>query len=252
MTEKQMKALEAEWTLTLPAHGYKILRLDGRGFSRWTKKHCEKPFDPHFSDCMNWAAKELCKEIQGAQFAYVQSDEISVLITDLGEKAQQWFGGDVSKTCSVSASIATSEFNGMFHFADSSHENDSAQFDARVFALPDRLSVERYFLWRQADAYRNAVSMLASHHFSAKKLHGRNVYDRLIMLNDKGIFVQGMDQGDFNGRLVLPTSVTETVTFAHKKTGEEKTATVVRSHWKIEKAEWFGWDQSAPLNILIP
>ena len=247
-----MKALEREWTLTLPAHGYKILRLDGRSFSRWTKKHCKKPFDANFSDAMNWTAQELCEEIQGTRFAYVQSDEISVLVTDLGEKEQQWFGGDVSKTCSVSASVATNAFNLWFDERNRDGVEGCAQFDARVFALPDRLAVEKYFLWRQADAYRNAVSMLASHHFSPKQLHGKSVYDRLTMLAKKEIYIANRPQGDFFGRLVLPKNDLETVTYTHKKTGAQKTAEVLRTHWIIQTAKWFDWDQGALLDILIP
>lgn len=244
-----MKKYEAEWTFTLPAHGYKILRLDGHGFYRWTKKHCKKPFDTKFMDVMNWTAQELCKEIQGVCFAYVQSDEISVLITDLGAKEQQWFGGDVVKTVSVSASIASNEFNNWFDAVNK--DGDTAQFDARVFAVPDRLAVERYFLWRQGDAYTNAVSMLASSHFSPKQLHGKTTSDRVAMLAASAVpFPE--DQGVFFGRLVVPQNQLESVTYTHKKTGEEITDEVWRTRWVIEKAQWFDWDATGLLNILIP
>jgi tRNA(His) 5'-end guanylyltransferase len=64
-----------------------IMRIDGKAFHTYTKG-CERPFDPNLINAMNECAKALCKEIQGAQMAYVQSDEISILIH--GYKKRKW------------------------------------------------------------------------------------------------------------------------------------------------------------------
>lgn len=40
----------------------------------------------------------MCKNIQGAKFAFVQSDEISILLTDFeGLTTDAWFDGNIQK-----------------------------------------------------------------------------------------------------------------------------------------------------------
>ena len=43
-----------------------IIRLDGKSFHTLTK-HCKKPFDDDFSNCMTATASYLLKNIQGGQ-----------------------------------------------------------------------------------------------------------------------------------------------------------------------------------------
>ena len=50
----------------------------------------------------------------------------------------------------------------------------TAVFDARVFIIPDLIEVENYFVWRQQDAERNSVMMLARAYASHKALAGKN------------------------------------------------------------------------------
>ena len=66
----------------LVPNSYVIAFLDGRSFSKLIKNKYKKPFDEQFMTMMNETAKYLVQNIQGAKFAYVQSDEISILITD--------------------------------------------------------------------------------------------------------------------------------------------------------------------------
>jgi len=58
-----------------------IMRLDGKAFHTLTKR-CKKPFDLNFSEAMIAAAKIVMHEAMGAKLAYIQSDEISILLTD--------------------------------------------------------------------------------------------------------------------------------------------------------------------------
>lgn len=88
-----------------------IIRLDGKGFSKFTA-NLDKPFDKDFSDDMDETAKFLCENIQGAKFAYTQSDEISVVITDFDTlESQAWFDYNLQKMTSLAASFATAKFN---------------------------------------------------------------------------------------------------------------------------------------------
>ena len=60
-----------------------IVRLDGKAFHSWTKKSgCVRPFDHTFIDMMSGLAQYLCENIGGAELAYGQSDEISILVRD--------------------------------------------------------------------------------------------------------------------------------------------------------------------------
>ena len=88
-----------------------IIRLDGKGFSKFTK-NLTKPFDDGFSDDMDRTAAYLCENIQGAKFAYTQSDEISVVLTDFDTlETDAWYDYNVQKMTSIAASLATARFN---------------------------------------------------------------------------------------------------------------------------------------------
>lgn len=128
---------------------------------------------------MNRAATSLCEDIQGAELAYVQSDEISILIHPYKRlNSEPWFAGELQKIVSVSAALATCEFNEIWNGLY------PATFDSRAFVLPEA-DVCNYFLWRQQDATRNSVQMLARVHFSHKECHNKNnieLQDMLVRL----------------------------------------------------------------------
>lgn len=72
---------------------YVLIMLDGRSFSKKIKKTFNLPFDEEFIDIMNQTAQYLCKNIEGCKFAYVQSDEISLIVTDFDTPTtDSWFG----------------------------------------------------------------------------------------------------------------------------------------------------------------
>lgn len=166
----------------LPRRTYTILRVDGKAFHTYARK-AERPFDVRIQRAMQYAAMELCRNIQGAQLAYQQSDEISVLITDFKkEDTHAWFDNNVQKMASVAASIATMAFNGQIEGFPK-----NATFDARVFTIPDYIEVENYFLWRQGDCEKNSIQMLCRSIFSHKELHGKGFGAMNEMLFGRGI-----------------------------------------------------------------
>lgn len=232
----------------LPAKAYTILRVDGRAFHTLTR-HMDKPFDPGFIQAMDDAAVALCEEVQGCQFAYIQSDEISLLLTDFASMQQPWFGGVVQKMCSISAAITTNGFrNGLAAMG----LVRSPVFDARVFTVPNRAEAINYFLFRQADCHRNAVSMVAEANFSSKQLHGKPVSERMEMLAAKRIDYLDFPPGARLGRVVVKETFEGEVTYTRKDTGETKTETAVRSRWVVEPAEWFDWDAAGFLERYVP
>lgn len=58
-----------------------IVRIDGKAFHTFTRG-LEKPYDKNLMKLMQDTTLALCKEVDGCQLGYTQSDEISLLITD--------------------------------------------------------------------------------------------------------------------------------------------------------------------------
>ena len=175
-----------------------IMRLDGKAFHTYTKG-LNKPFDEGLIEDMAETAKYLCKNIQGAKCAYVQSDEISILITDYDTlDTQAWFDYEVQKMCSISASLASVHFTWLRlnRWLKTAPGKDSvalnlitatqnAAFDSRVFNIPKE-EVANYFLARQKDAVKNSISMLAQSLYSEKELHKKNQSDMQELCWQKG------------------------------------------------------------------
>jgi tRNA(His) guanylyltransferase len=166
----------------LPRRTYSVIRLDGRAFHTYTKG-CARPYDLKLMQDMDDLAVSLCKEIQGARFAYVQSDEISILVSDMDKTTtEMWFNGNVQKICSISSSLATAFFNSIRYGKVS---KELAIFDSRVFCVPDPVEVANYFVWRQKDAERNSLQMLARSYYSHAQLDSKGESDLHDLIHDK-------------------------------------------------------------------
>lgn len=227
----------------LPRRTYTILRVDGKAFHSYTKD-CLRPFDMGLTSDMNATAVALCEKISGAQLGYVQSDEISVLVTDFATPATEaWFDNNLQKIVSVSASIATTAFNStrLLRIArDKPEDFDWANFDSRAFSIADRQEVMNYFIWRQADAMRNSVSMLARSGFSHKELDGKGVKEMKQMLLDKGVDWNKINEGLKHGRAIVKRRISKDITFFNKRTKqEERIEGVARNEWCVEDAPFF-------------
>lgn len=159
----------------LPRRTYTIIRLDGKAFHTFTKG-LNRPWDDDLILLMDGVTDYLCKNIQGAKFGYTQSDEISILLTDFDNlETDSWFGGNIQKIVSVASSMATYAFNtGLINSGEKKFEDKVALFDARTFTIPMKEEVVNYFIWRQQDAIRNSVQMLAQNLYSQKQLNGLN------------------------------------------------------------------------------
>lgn len=193
---------------------------------------------------MTATALYLCENIDGAQFAYTQSDEISVVISDLASfNTQAWFGGQVQKIVSTSAALATAKFNRLRPEVD-----EVALFDGRIHHLDGAAGVLEYVRWRQADAMKNSVGMLASHHFSHRELTGVSVRDRKAKLADKGVLWEDLDQEVRQGTLIRRQPSEEPVTYWHKKEQAFRTLDVQRNAWTPVPAPYFDSVESLGLS----
>jgi len=132
-----------------------VARLDGRGFTKWTKSEgYEKPFDSRFLQMMTSTTIGLLEHSGfGILYGYTQSDEISLLFSP----DEQSFGRKLRKLNSVLAGCA-SAFATQFLYSHSDSPGDAVVFDCRICQLPTIHDVEDYFRWRQEDAHRNALN----------------------------------------------------------------------------------------------
>lgn len=183
-----------------------IIRVDGRSFHTFTKGF-KKPFDDVLVKTMQDTMKYLCENVQGCVLGYTQSDEISLVLTDYAEiTTDAWFGNNLQKMCSVSASMATLAFNKAFNdniikYIDNNLDadcgvtkdlteytkilinarNKGAMFDSRVFTIPKE-EVCNYFIWRQQDSTRNSIQSVGQANFSQRELNGKSCNDIQDML----------------------------------------------------------------------
>lgn len=181
----RMKEYENSYRLYIPKRLPVVLRIDGNHFHTFTKG-MDKPFDEKLIQAFWETCQYLGQSIMGCKLIYHQSDEISLLLTNYDSlQTQSWFGNNLQKMVSVAASMATACFNRAIqaHYPSKT----LATFDARVWVLPHD-EVTNYFLWRQQDAAKNSVSMLARAYFSHKDLHGlSNSQLQEKLFQEKGI-----------------------------------------------------------------
>ena len=213
-----------------------IIRLDGRSFSNYTK-NLEKPFDDGFIEDMNSTAIYLCEGIQGCKAAYVQSDEISLLLTDwdknkLDKETDGWFNYNVQKMVSISAARAAGKFNQLrlfraikFNATQCDYDYDTfldkylvretgalmtgdkylsplAEFDSRAFSVPST-DVPNYFYARQRDAVKNSISMVAQSLYSHTELLKKNGSEKQEMIFQKGQNWNDLHWGKKRGRWIV-------------------------------------------------
>ena len=160
----RMKGYENAYRIVLPRRMPVIMRLDGKAFHTLTRD-AERPFDEVLGNAMLGVAVRLCEEVHGAQIAFCQSDEISILIHNYKTlETEPWFGNGLQKMVSIAASTAASRFD---------WRSRKAAFDCRAWVLPEA-EVCNYFIWRQQDATRNSIQMLARSLYSHNECEHKN------------------------------------------------------------------------------
>lgn len=193
----RMKDIERRTEFFLPRRTYTLLRLDGKAFHTFTKG-CARPFDFNLMECMQTACLEICKTAQGAVIGYQQSDEISLVLTDFSEPTTEaWFDGNIRKITSISSSTVSNAFNkkwicnkidrGEFQTTKDIVGFNFAEFDCRVWSTSDPWEVFNTFLWRQLDATRNSIQMVAQSMFSHKELQHKSCDVLQEMMFQKGV-----------------------------------------------------------------
>ncbi|MEK6828801.1 MAG: tRNA(His) guanylyltransferase Thg1 family protein [Nanoarchaeota archaeon] len=170
---------------TLPV----IIRLDGNNFSKWTVG-LKKPFDEKLNQLMTETTKFLVQETN-AVVGYTQSDEITLIIYSDDRKSAIYNDGKKQKILSKLTAKCVNFFNERRKELLPNH-NKIAVFDARIYQVPSLHDACVQLLWRENDATKNSISMLAQSHFSHgttnSQLHGLNgsqMQDKLML--EKGV-----------------------------------------------------------------
>lgn len=237
----RMKSYEQVTRTVLLPHSWTVLRVDGRAFHAYLRR-ADKPFDLDFIRDMQLVGADLCREVSGVVYTYGQSDEISLILSDVDQQSQPWFGGVAQKMASVAAGVATASLIGQRGWSGRPH------FDARVFTLPSVVEVANYLIWRQRDAVRNSISMAAQAKFSHAALHGKNSNDMQEMLWAE----HGVNWNDYPDECrrgwVVTRAVREgEVTFTDRRTGVVQTTTALRTFWEPGPAPHFTVDALMPI-----
>ena len=232
----RMKALQAERDYRLDDDSYILCHIDGRAFSKMIKKKFRLPFDDEFMRMMDDTASYVCANVQGAKLAYVQSDEITIVITNFkvegGEvlKGSSFFDYRLCKLQSIIASLATAKFNQLYALRMLSMDSDKSfnqqlsempliQFDCKCWDVKEYNDMFAWFKFRQNDCIRNSKQQFAQAYCPHKELLNKNADEQVTYCKLK----TGKDwtelQGKYKyGRLVYRTTYpTQTI---NPKTGE--------------------------------
>jgi tRNA(His) guanylyltransferase len=163
-----------------------IARIDGRAFHTFTHG-MDRPFDEEFTRAMDYVTCTLVEEFKPV-IAYVQSDEITLVWYYHREEAGELlFGGRIQKLTSVLASAATAAMATRMMECKLWGDKPIPHFDARVWQVPRMVDVIDVLTWRQDDAEKNSIQMLARAHMSHKDIQGKSGKDMCRMLEAKGI-----------------------------------------------------------------
>jgi tRNA(His) 5'-end guanylyltransferase len=176
-----------------------VVRLDGWSFHSLTKRlNFKKPFDKFFATSLAKTTQELFKFFNPT-FGYVFSDEINLLFTKLTtfrriEKIDSVFA---ALTSTIFSSFLRKKFKKLPYVA----------FDCRVIPIGTK-NILKYFIWRQAEAFRNFNNAYAryvlirkgmSAREAAKKLEGIKTKQLRELIKEHGIKLEKIPPWQENG-----------------------------------------------------
>lgn len=174
---------------TLPV----IIRIDGNNFHNWTKGLIS-PFDERLNNLMIDTVKFLVQETN-AVIGYTQSDEITLILYSDDRKSSIYNDGKKQKILSKLTGVCVSYFNERRRFYLPEH-NKVANFDCRIYQTPTLHDACVQLLWRENDAIKNSISMLARKFFSDKELFNLNGSE----MQDKMMLEKGVNWNDLESR----------------------------------------------------
>lgn len=191
---------------TLPV----IIRLDGNNFHNWTKG-LDRPFDRGLNDLMTETTKFLVRETN-AVVGYTQSDEITLILYSSDRKSTIYHDGKKQKILSKLTSKLVNFFNDKRRDLLPDH-NKMADFDCRIYQTPTLHDACLQLLWRENDATKNSISMVAQSLFShsqLQNLNGDQMKDKMLL--EKGVNWNDLDPRVKRGVYVKRTKTSQPLT----------------------------------------
>ena len=230
-----------------------LVMLDGRSFSKMIKNKYKLPFDSDFIDMMNKTAEKVCKEVQGSKFAYVQSDEISIVLSDFDTiDTESFFSYRIEKMLSIIPGIATGQFNKLAtkRWIDSGNkieDYEPIQFDGKVWQVPCYNDMMAWFLYRQLDCIKNSKNQVAQQYFSHKQAQGITADDLIQKLKDEGKvdWWHEFNDGEKFGRFIWK----EMEKFHNDKLNIDYDRSIWKSHYAWELSDGEGREKFKNLGI---
>lgn len=142
-----------EAPLSLLPSTFIVIRLDGKGFTKFTEAHgFEKPNDMRGLSLMNKSAEEVMGRFPEIWIAYGQSDEYSFVL----RRKTTLFNRRYEKIVSCIVSCFSSAFALNFSvFFPEKQLKEVPIFDGRCVCYPDLSTLRDYLSWRQVDCHIN-------------------------------------------------------------------------------------------------
>jgi tRNA(His) guanylyltransferase len=181
---------------TLPV----IIRLDGNNFHNWTKG-LDRPFDRRLTRLMTETTKFLVQETN-AVVGYTQSDEITLVLYSSDRKSSLYNDGKKQKIVSKLTAKCVNFFNENRKIWLPEHDK-VALFDCRIYQVPTLQDACVQLLWRENDATKNSISMLAQSLFSHKVLQNLNTSE----MQDKMMLEKSVNWNDLESKLKRGTYI---------------------------------------------
>lgn len=135
------------------ADGFMVVRIDGRGFTRFADEHgWRKPSDDRAIGLCNEAARAVMADCGDVTVAFGVSDEYSFVF----RRASELYGRRTQKIVSTLTSCFTANFVLLWprHFPGV-ELGRAPVFDGRLVVYPDVQTVRDYLAWRQVDTHVN-------------------------------------------------------------------------------------------------
>lgn len=198
--KEKCKYYQSLYDYKLLPNSYVIVHLDGKNFSKVIKNNFELPFDDNFINMMNETTKYLCENVQNVEFAYTQSDEITLIIPD-NTTIDLPFKGRICKLQSILASMASTKFNQLYlinkvkahqdkfetneDICNFIEDYDLVEFDCKVWSVPTLNDVKAWLIFRQNDCVRNSRQQTAQTYCSYKELLNKDSKEQVNYLKEK-------------------------------------------------------------------
>ncbi|KAG7293202.1 Glucose-responsive transcription factor [Staphylotrichum longicolle] len=131
-----------------------VVRIDGRGFTKFSTKYAfEKPNDKRALELMNAAARAVMAELPDITIAYGVSDEYSFVF----HKTCALFERRSSKLVSTIVSTFTAYYVHLWptYFSEAPLSPPLPSFDGRAVCYPTVQNLRDYMSWRQVDCHIN-------------------------------------------------------------------------------------------------